>query len=213
MEANYIITPKIGRYYKIENSNNNIKNILFVLHGYGQLAKEFIENFETLKTNENIIIAPEALNRFYTKGFYGSVGASWMTKEDRENDIKDYLNFLNNVYNKENALIFSPALKINILGFSQGTATAIRWVLQNKVKAENVILWGGSFPRDADYKKASIIFKSTKLTLVFGTEDEFISTKIIKEEQDILDQNKISFTTKEYIGKHEIIADVLKELL
>ena len=36
-------------------------------------------------------MAPEGLSRFYLEGFSGKVGATWMTREDRLNDIDNYL--------------------------------------------------------------------------------------------------------------------------
>ena len=40
------------------------------------------------------IIAPQGLHKFYLEGTSGRVGASWMTKENREDDIKNYLVYL-----------------------------------------------------------------------------------------------------------------------
>jgi hypothetical protein len=45
-----------------------------------------------------IIIAPEGLSRFYRKGFSGDVVASWMTKDDRLDDMEDYVRYLNDLH-------------------------------------------------------------------------------------------------------------------
>ena len=93
-----IIVQKSARYFTLGYPSDKIKSIWFVLHGYGNLASEFINSFEIINDGENYIIAPEALNKFYLKGFYGKVGATWMTKENRENEINDYVNLLDSVY-------------------------------------------------------------------------------------------------------------------
>jgi predicted esterase len=208
-----IITPKTGRYYLIGEPGYKTKTIWFALHGYGNLASDFAEMFNEIVNERTIVVVPEALNKFYVKGFYGNVGASWMTKNDRENEIKDYLGFLNNVYNQEVSKIFKPDLKINLFGFSQGTATASRWALQNRVKFDKLILWGGCLPRDIDYKKARIKFTSTELTVVVGENDELITEESVSEEIKILEEKKIRHTLKRYEGKHQLHDETLNELM
>ena len=78
--------PKTFRYH-ILNEGTNAKKVLYVLHGYGQLAEFFVRKFRELG-DEYLIVAPEGMHRFYLQGSSGRVGASWMTKEDREQDIK-----------------------------------------------------------------------------------------------------------------------------
>ena len=65
------------------------------------LAGDFIKTFDELASNGDFVIAPEALSRLYVKGDYGNVGANWMTKEDRENEISDYINYLDELFEKE----------------------------------------------------------------------------------------------------------------
>ncbi len=208
-----IVTPKTGRYYVLGKPDYSTENIWFALHGYGFLAKDFADNFADIVKEKNIIIVPEALNKFYVKGFHGKVGASWMTKEGRESEIKDYLNFLNNVYNQEVSKIFKPDLRISVLGFSQGTATATRWIMQNKFKVDRLILWGGGLARDIDYKKARITFASTDLIIVVGENDSFITDEKLSDETDLLDEHKIRYTLKRYPGRHELEKGLLAELL
>jgi predicted esterase len=208
-----IITPKTGRYYILGRPDRGAENICFALHGYGFLASDFADYFAAAVKDTTTVIVPEALNKFYVKGFQGKVGASWMTRNDRENEIKDYLNFLNNVYNQEIPKIFRPDLKISILGFSQGTATAARWIMQNKFKADKLILWGGGLPGDIDIKKARITFATTSLIIVVGENDEFVTVDKLSGEIEFLDENKIHYTLKRYPGRHEPDKELLAELL
>ena len=66
------------------------RTVWFVLHGYGQLAGEFIRFFADLATDDSLVVAPEAMNRFYLVNPESApardrpVGATWMTREDRE---------------------------------------------------------------------------------------------------------------------------------
>ncbi len=47
-----------------------------------------------------------------------------MTKEDRENEIADYVDFLDAVFGE----VVTPGARVTVLGFSQGVATAARWL-------------------------------------------------------------------------------------
>src|SRR5690606_41470350 len=93
-------TIQINKSARYETFGNISKadTIVFALHGYGQLVSYFIKKFNTLNPEKYFIVAPEGLHRFYLNGSSGRVGASWMTKEDRENDIKDYINYLNHLW-------------------------------------------------------------------------------------------------------------------
>ena len=121
MDQKNISINKTARYFTLGNPNEKIETIWFLCHGYGQLANYFLKNFEILNNGKNLLVAPEGLHRFYLNGFGGRVGASWMTREDRLNDIKDYIGFLDQLYLEIVNPFKSRNIKINVLGFSQGT--------------------------------------------------------------------------------------------
>jgi poly(3-hydroxybutyrate) depolymerase len=93
-----------ARYYTLGSGDASAKELWFVLHGYGQLAAQFIRVFEALDDGTRFIVAPEALNRFYlatvdtTPATERPVGATWMTREDRESEIADYVEYLEALY-------------------------------------------------------------------------------------------------------------------
>ena len=93
-----IQTAKSARYFQIGELSSMTKNIWIVLHGYGMLPEYFIKKFECIANKETVIVAPEALNKFYLKDNYSRVGSSWMTKVERYDDIQDNINFLNSIY-------------------------------------------------------------------------------------------------------------------
>ncbi len=207
-----IITQKTARYFLIGKSSEKIKSVLIVLHGYGQLAEDFIKYFEPIKNETTLIIAPEALNRFYIRGFSGKVGSTWMTKEDRENEIKDYVNYLDAVYDDVIKFGLLSKTKITVLGFSQGTVTACRWLSKGKSKAGQLILWGGGVPPDVDLELSNELFNSLQLTIVVGDKDEFISLEQIEKEEQRLKENNIKYSLVMFEGKHVIKKEILLKL-
>jgi predicted esterase len=211
ISKNIIQTSKTARYYTLGEASPKIDKVWFVFHGYGQLAKEFLNDFRVIENETNLIVAPEALNKFYLRGFNGKIGATWMTKEARENEIDDYVKMINNVYNKIAETIDLSKVQFNIFGFSQGTHTAVRWLDRSKLKVDNLILWSGSFPHDCNYKDNAVYWSKIKTKIVLGKNDRFVDQNKLKEETEYL--NRLSFLINLifFEGSHEIIdAQLLK---
>ena len=208
-----ISVHKTARYYIMGKPSEKINSVWIVLHGYGQLAEEFVGYFKTLHYESTLVIAPEALNRFYIKGFDGKIGATWMTKKDRESEIIDYVNYLDSVYDEVIKYGLLGKVKITVLGFSQGTATACRWISKGNSKIDRLILWGGEIPQDVDFLSAKKLFNSVDLTIVLGDKDEFISEEQLMKEIKQLNEIKINHMIYRFNGKHEIKAEVLRQLI
>lgn len=208
MKRHSIPAEKTARYFSIGETGAQIKQVLFACHGYAQLANEFLAGFESIAREELLIVAPEGLHRFYARGGADKVVASWMTKEDRDDDIRDYVSFLDSVY--ETVMREVPAdAKISVLGFSQGAATASRWLSMGKSRADELILFCGFFPPDLP---ASGIPAEIALTVVTASEDKFISSE--EENAQLAMMRAVSPAMKHirFEGKHEIDAATLDKL-
>lgn len=164
---------KTFRYFT-HGDPSKAKIILYILHGYGQLAEYFIRKFQELDENY-FIVAPEGMHRFYVNGTSGRVGASWMTKEARNSDIEDTIHWLDTV-EKEMKLNYSFDKKI-VLGFSQGGATAARWYTYGKNKPDSIIYWASVFPPDIEVNLNFEKELNKKNHFVLGNKDEYFSDK------------------------------------
>ena len=207
MKQHHISVEKTARYFTLGELNQNTKRVIIVLHGYAQLANFFIKKFECLVDEFTFIIAPEGLNKFYWNGMQGKVVASWMTKEDRENDIKDYVNYLDKIV--EQLKISCP---IEIIGFSQGAATASRWLAKGSIKPSRICLWSGAFPGDIRYFEDILKFKQTEFVLLIGDEDEYISIDEAKMHLEEINSLGINCQFIQFKGKHNIYNEVLNQL-
>jgi predicted esterase len=199
-----IKTEKTARYYQLGKATNNIKNLWIVFHGYGELAGEFIRNFNVIQNEETLIIAPEALNKFYLRGFYGKVGATWMTTEDRKNEISDYIFTINKIYNKVSDRLNAADITINLLGFSQGTHTAARWLHFTETKVDNLLLWSGTFPHDCNYIEKNKYWSRIKTQIILGDHDKLLSEENIKSEIDFMNSQKLKYKIINYNGDHSL---------
>ncbi len=174
MKKRQITVQKTAHYVTIGELNEQTENIWFVIHGYGQLAEYFIKKFKVLDDGKTIIIAPEALSKFYLKEFSGRVGATWMTKYERDSEITDYINYLNQLYETVLHKIDVNNLKINILGFSQGTATVARWCMNETIKYDRLILWAGYFGNGIEDVIDVTKLTNKEVVLCYGKEDKFL---------------------------------------
>ena len=212
MSEHYLEIPKTARYSTLGALNKEIKKVWIVCHGYGYLSNRFIRSFARINTNQVLVVAPEGLHRYYLNGFSGKVGASWMTKEDRLNDIKDYVVFLDSLYNHLFSIMCRENVTLNVLGFSQGTATACRWLCQGKAKADNLVLWGGPVPEDISVKSDVSIMNRLNLQMVIGDKDEFISEENLQDHLTFLDEALIKYKLVRYSGNHNIDPETLASL-
>lgn len=206
----HIQTQKTARYYTYGHLSPDTVEIWFVLHGYGQLAADFIKNFSVLNPQKHYVIAPEALSRFYWNGYRGKISASWMTSEDRQCEIDDYIAYLNQLYHHvTDNLPEGCKPNINLLGFSQGATTLSRWFANGKLKADKVIFWSGDLGHDIDWKNIASLYTQTKAFYIYGIQDELISTEYFHAQKQILEQHQVKISIVEFEGKHEIPENIL----
>ncbi|MEF8816808.1 MAG: esterase [Salinibacter sp.] len=183
-----------------------------VLHGYGQLAADFIENFQPLVTPDRCVVAPEALSRFYVDGMdtHEQVGASWMTREAREAEIADAIGALDATI-RHLADGAPPAL--HVLGFSQGAATASRWALRGDAVVDRLVLWGGAPAHDLDLTEHADALRALGLTLVAGTDDPYVTEERWAAVRRRLQAHDIPVTTHAFEGGHRIDSTTLRALV
>ena len=209
MEAKSISFNFRARYYMMGTPGANITQLWFVCHGYGQLAQYFLRKFKLLEDHQHMVVAPEGLSRFYLEGFSGRVGAAWMTKEDRETDILNYCNYLDTVGKSILEQLSSP-VKITLLGFSQGAATASRWITTTDIKIDRFVLWAGTLPKDLNSEAAKAKLAQAENFVVYGKDDPFLTQEILEEQTFFYKQAGISPEIITFEGGHEIKEEVLK---
>ncbi len=213
MTEHHLSVRRTARYFTLGPTAATAREVWIVLHGYGQLAARFLRHFAPLDDGGRCIIAPEGLSRFYAEaGRNDKIGASWMTREDRLAEIDDYVRYLDALYD-EVVRGEDAAARVAVLGFSQGTATASRWLALGNARAGRLILWGGEVPPDLDLAAARDRWQKTDVTLVVGSGDRFITSKVLARDEQRLREHGIAFRVERFDGGHEIRPDVLERLV
>lgn len=210
MHEHHLSIQRTARYYTLDPTAE-VREVWFVLHGYGELAGDFLRHFEVIHNEHRLIVAPEALSRFYLRG-HQDVGASWMTKEDRLTEIEDYLAYLDAVYDRVFESIDRSNVAVHVLGFSQGAATASRWATLGRVTARRLILWAGNFAHDLDLAAHAETLRRLNLTFVVGGQDEFVTPERLTELETLLIELSIPYRLRPFNGAHRLDAETLKVL-
>lgn len=217
MHEHHIAVGRTARYAILgPDTAAAIREVWIVLHGYGQLAASFIRQFETLDDGTRLIVAPEALNRFYLVDVASApapdrpVGAAWMTREDRDHEIADYVTYLDAMWGALAARLPDRAsVRLTVLGFSQGTATAARWVALGAVQPEHLVLWGGLLPPELDLARADHALRRSAVHFVIGSRDGFVTEDRLAKEETRLHSAGFTYDVVHYVGGHGLNRHVL----
>ena len=209
MKEHLIDINYTARYYTLgERGDDPNQEVWLVLHGYGQLAKYFVRKFEKVAEDNAFVVAPEGLSLFYLRGTEGRVGASWMTREFREQSIQNYLVYLQHIYRE----LSLQDKKLVLFSFSQGGATLIRWVVRYQIPFQKMIIWAGGFPPDVNPVTSHKVFEDKALFYVYGDQDQYITSERMTKQKELFQRFCFYPEIIRFEGKHEINLDVLHQL-
>ncbi len=208
VHCHHVTTQRTARYYSVIPKTEP-EHLLLVCHGYAQSAFEFIQEVSPAAKTGQLIIAPEGLSRFYRRGFEGEVVASWMTREDRLEEIRDQVEFLDSVIRQ----VYDQfgELPVSVLGFSQGVPTVCRWLALSAIRPIKVILWAGMVP-EAEYLAPLSEKLSGQIDLVLGDEDPFFTSTRKRHLEEAVSPWFHHARWHQFQGEHRIEPDLLREI-
>jgi predicted esterase len=221
--ATHVEVPRTARLWTV--GDPAARDVWIALHGYGQLAEYFVRHFvpHAGTASGRLVVAPEALSRFYLGSSEGGgggqarVGATWMTREDRAAEIRDYVRYLDLALDAVTAGREAGSWRLHVLGFSQGATTAVRWLhhrhAQGRAPAATLALWGGALPHDLDLAVDGAVLRATPLVLVVGDADPYVTAEREAEHRRRLDEARIAYRHERYAGGHRLEAEPLGALL
>jgi predicted esterase len=179
-----------------------------VLHGYRQLAHRFLRRFHHLDDGTRRIVAPEALNHFYLDergGRHGPdhpVGATWMTRHDREAQISDYVAYLDSVVRRLRAEV-GTATPLFVLGFSQGQHTVARWLALGETRPRGAVFWGDVMPGDLPPETGGRL-GALRCVRVRGRDDGHLDPKLLAADAARWEAWGVAADTVTHPGGHEV---------
>lgn len=172
-------------------------------HGYMENAEIQMERLAAVPGTERwTLVSVQGLNRFY-KGRTQEVVAGWMTRQDREDAIRDNVAYVDNVVERTR----DGEIPVVYAGFSQGVAMAFRAAIRGKVKAAGVIGVGGDVPPELLADARSWF---PHVLLMRGTGDEWYTAEKQGKDYRALRPRVDDVQTLEYEGGHEWTEDVAR---
>lgn len=184
------------------------EEVWLILHGYGMSARGILHWFAPAHRPGRLLVAPEALSRFYreAKGLR-TVGASWMTREDREHEIADQHAYLDAVAERW----LAGRRRVEVHGFSQGVATGCRWVVSRR-PVDRLVGWGSPTPPDVAPAAYRDRIGPDPLLLVVGEHDRYFAPAVIEADAERLRAGGQAVEVRRFAGGHGIDRDVLDAL-
>ena len=224
MRTHAIAVVKTARYVVLGPEDGPAEEVWVACHGYGQLAPSFARHLRAAERPGRLIVVPEALHRFYVARGEARqadrVGASWMTREEREADIADTLRYLDDVFVAACARADADPHRVPLVGFgfSQGAATVTRWLALSPLLATReprvarLVLWGGAFPHDLDLGAHAGWLRQAEVVLVAGDRDPFATAARVLEQERALQAAGVAHRTISFPGEHRLNDRVLRGL-
>jgi predicted esterase len=207
-----LLVPLKLRYFQSSAITAQTKSVWIVLHGYGQLVEYFHRRAAEVADENTVLVFPEGPHRFYLEGHSGKVGASWMTREWREQDIQNNISYLETLASSICSQMMTEETKIGIIGFSQGAATAMQWMFKGNFKPHKLVLWAGTIPPELDYASSTDLVSKLNPVYVFGNTDQYFNEENIAQISNTFSNHWPNLEVIRFDGGHYLDAHVLRTL-
>lgn len=197
-------------YATLNQLTEQTKTVWFVCHGMGYLSRYFLRYFKNLNQEENYIIAPQAPSKYYIQPKM-HIGANWLTKDNTASEIENIMHYFDAVFEAEK---IPKTLNLIVFGYSQGVSVATRYVAKRNLQCSQLVLHSGGIPKELTANDFEFLSKTTKVKLIYGTEDEYLDENRIqletKRAKDLFG-NRI--TIMPFNGKHVVNVDFINDLV
>ncbi len=202
-QMHHIHTTIHGRYLEQAPEGNGPFPLFIGFHGYGQPAEELLAMMQSIADAQHwACCAVQALHAFYNRN--DSVGASWMTSQDRELRIQENVRYVDAVVNqlKQTYAIVNTLV---YFGFSQGAGMACRAALLGESPPSGVMLLGGDIP--PEFKTLN---RMAQILIGRGTHDRFYVNDRFESDVERIRQSGLPIRICNFDGGHEFGEDYKK---
>jgi predicted esterase len=201
-EVHSIATTTHGRVLVRRARTPPARGVVVGFHGYSETADIQMPRLEAIPGADRwTLVSMQGLHRFY-RGRTQEVGASWMTREDRDSAIGDNVAY---VAAALRLVADDAAAGIVYAGFSQGVAMAFRAALLGAAPAAGVIAVGGDVPPELLADKA---LRFPPVFLARGTSDDWYTAAKFAPDVAALHARGVALETLVYEAPHEWTPEV-----
>ena len=197
-------------YSTLNQLTERTKTVWFVCHGMGYLSRYFLKYFKGLNSEENYIIVPQAPSKYYIQPKM-HVGANWLTRDDTEVGMENIINYFDAVLDAEKTLDNANFI---VLGYSQGVSVAMRYMAKRQLKCSQLVLHSGGIPKELTTENFKYLSETTKVILIYGTDDEYLDeTRIKQESERAISLFGDRVTILPFEGKHVVNVSYINDLV
>lgn len=199
VEARQIAATVHGHYLVAVPRGAGPHPLLVGFHGYGQTAREAMDELQRLPGGERwLLCAVQGLSAFYL-GRTGEVGASWMTRFNRELAIADNLRYVASVVDEVEGRYPVSGVRV-YAGFSQGVAMAYRVAALSGRIGRGVLALAGDLPPELG---AGDLQRLARVLIGQGETDELYPGAKLDADLGRLREAGVETATSVFAGGHE----------
>ena len=202
-EVRHVETAVHGRLLVRPASGAGAAPLLVGFHGYAQSAEENLAALAGLPGIERWHVAAiQGLHPFY-RNRDGEIGATWMTRQDRELAIADNVRYVGAALarSKEELEVAGPLV---LVGFSQGTAMAYRAAALSGHRVDGLIALGGDVPAEIVERPLDGF---PRVLIGRGTEDTWYDEAKMARDLELLGGAGVEVESCVFPGGHEWTAE------
>lgn len=205
------VTYSSSNSYTTLNENTaQTTTVWMAFHGMGYLSRYFSRYFGQLNQEQHYVIIPQAPSKYYQDNKFKHVGASWLTREDTQEEMANVLRYLDAIWELEQP---REDQRLIVMGYSQGVSIATRWMARRQIQCDHLLLHSGGIPVELKPTDFDYLKPETPVTYLYGTEDPYIN-EARKTEQSLkgsqLFGERLHIET--FSGAHEVNVDFLSSL-
>lgn len=176
--------------------------VLLGFHGYGEDAERQLEVMRRVGEGQAwLLVSVQAPHRFYTKA--QEVGASWMTRQDRDLAIADNIRYVADVMATVRA-DWPTTAKTTVIGFSQGVAMAWRAAAYAVRPVAGLIALAGDVPPEI---AGDPMLSLPPALIGRGTRDTWYTAAKMEADRAHLASRGVAVEACEFVGGHEWAAE------
>jgi predicted esterase len=165
-------------------------------HGYMESAWIQMDRLASIPGAERwTLVSAQGLHRFY-RGRSQDVVASWMTRQDRDDAIRDNVEYADRVVEA----VAPPGIPLITAGFSQGVAMAFRAAVRGARPATAIIAVGGDVPPELLADPGSVF---PAAFIARGERDEWYTAAKLESDVAALRGRSVPVEALTYAAAHE----------
>tara|TARA_B100000029_G_scaffold92901_1_gene82830 strand:+ start:3952 stop:4569 length:618 start_codon:yes stop_codon:yes gene_type:complete len=193
--------------YRLVDTGENPKKVIVALHGYQGTAKSMQLLIKLMDINEVTWFFPEAPYKVneHNTGFswsYQDKNGIWKTNEVK----RLLLSFFDNLFLKY------KSKNIYVIGFSQGAAICLNFVLKLDQTLGGVFPIAGFFRNPQKDSRINNKQKNTPIIIGHGINDDIVNYSHSIEAYQLLKKQNANVQLIDYKGRHKISIEYLKKI-